>query len=177
MEFLKISRRSILLLLVVILALPFSTAFANGAKPSATAVQARDIDTSVVDTNYPNPGSFQTFGTSAPTSFWNLVNDYNGSAVFKYRVYTNYYFAPSADNDIYVQFSADWDYGEDNSMVRVECYEKDTHTKVTSHETFGAPPISNTVRFYNLNPNKFYYFVIVKTNDEEDADLFFSVYH
>src|SRR5690606_4499390 len=110
-------------MLVVILALPFSTAFDNEAKPTATADEARYVDKSNVDTNYEKPGSIVPFGKKVPTSFWNLVKeDYSGSAEFDYKIYTNYYFSPSANNDIRVYFYVDWNYVDHDSMLRVECY-------------------------------------------------------
>lgn len=173
MIFSKIGKYSITLLLaIVVLVLPLSSAFADG-NPTATSVPVRELDKSNVDTNYANKGSIGILGTSKPTTYWNLVNNYNGSATFAYRIYTNYYFSPSANNDIYVTFTANW-LSSISSSVRIDCYEVNGGV-VTSFTTNGVPPISNTVRFYNLDPNKFYFFEFIKTDDQVDADLSFTV--
>lgn len=131
--------------------------------------------TGQVDTNYTE---VLIQGTSKPTSYWNLVNDYNGEADWSSSIYTNYYFSPNEDGEIYVNFSLDYGFAPNPDRgFYIVLYKITSSSALTTYERIVDEQYeSGAVKFYNLDPNTFYYFKFVKTNDGDTAHLDFTVY-
>jgi hypothetical protein len=131
--------------------------------------------TGPVDTNY---NSLLRRGTSPPSSYWNLVNDYNGSASWDTNIYTNYYFSPNSSGELFVDFSLDYGYDPNpDRQFQIVLYKTTSSSSLTTYtRVVDEQYESGSVRFYNLDVNTFYYFKFSKTYDGVYADLDFTVY-
>lgn len=127
-----------------------------------------------VDTNY---SDIMTKGPRKPDSYWNLCNEYTGSAEWSANIYTNYYFTPNEDGEIKVSYDLDYKF-DPNPERYFHIYLFKTSSKSiqgTYVRTVDEQLECSTVTFSNLDPNEFYYFAFSKTEDSETAELNFSV--
>lgn len=133
-----------------------------------------------------------TRGSNPPDAFWNLTaDDYTAHAAsIIHEIYTNYYFCPNADGEIYADASFTWlDLEDGASMYRsvtILLYEYDgsilEDPELVSHQTEGYTDengrlSTGRIRFFNLDPNKFYYFEFRKTPDTMPAELWAHISH
>lgn len=128
-------------------------------------------------------------GRYAPTEFWDLSDDdYHASSDgFYTAVFTNYYFKPNSDGEIYVSASFRWVdemwwSGAAEKTVSLECFEKDSHTKVaewdlTDYVSTDGYLRTGKILFHYLDTEKEYYFRFVRRHDGYATSLNATVSH
>lgn len=126
-----------------------------------------------------SPSLITPYGTSEPTSFWNLAaNNNNGSFTGVSNasgIYTNYYFAPNFNNTIYLDQRVT---GQNSSsqIYMVTLYDKDTGSAV-SQNTFMVGNTTWTLTYSGLNSNHFYYIHWKAVGDNQYIDGTATVRH
>ncbi|MGN1014303.1 MAG: hypothetical protein ACI4PM_02975 [Butyricicoccus sp.] len=138
----------------------------------------------VFDENHPDTlreiAEIGARSATRPEQYYNLnQGQYNLDGSFKAALYTNYYFSPDADGELYVRADVDW--GSNLTPARsakIEVIERTSKKVVfekskTMEKDGDAYYRTVTVRkkVTGLNPNKFYYVRISKTKDSISADL------
>lgn len=126
-------------------------------------VSLKSSPTSVETNNYSSGIEIIPYGTSAPTSLWNLGNGpYDAEfGALRNILYTNYYFTPNSNGELFMHGRI-WEETGDSSgtyKYKIICYDASTKRAVT--ETSGVTNGYGTdvnIRFYNLDKSKNYYF-------------------
>ena len=121
-------------------------------------------------------------GKSVPTKFWNLdERDYNVSGVYDTTIYTEYYFLPSGNGDIYYNFTFEWTEPRGVQVAAtVEWWDKTTGKMVLSESfalpdngdgTYGPKVSTGSWHAYNLDPTHQYYVRFTKAFDGIDVNI------
>lgn len=103
------------------------------------------------------------YGTSAPTSHWNLGNGpYDAQFSSLYNIlYTNYYFTPNSNGELFMRGRIWEETGNPSGSYKYKIICFDASTKKAVTETSGTTNGNGSdvnIRFYNLDKSKNYYF-------------------
>lgn len=148
----------------------------SSSQPVATAV--KDDIISASSNAVKTDGDITIYGTSAPTSYYNIAANgtYTGSFWTNNNViYTNSYFSPNSDKKLFLNIQTSKEASQTTTFKYVYLFSNDQSGYLT--RTAVDVPVGTTITFSNLDTNKFYYigFGVDALNKGYEGDI--RVYH
>ena len=133
------------------------------------------------------PPPIEIYGAKPPKNLYNLNGQsYPINGLFDTSIYTEYYFLPNADGELYCNVTVRWPNKYNNVRgMSVECWNKTTGKCVSDNSfemrqnsdgSYGPAVYSGTISLSGLNSTNFYYFRFTKATDGIDATITGTIY-